>query len=127
MLPNFKNYQKMFGKLMTCSVLVSVIINCQACAATPLTEGDVEGQSNSFQSNQASYQGNGPNSGHQWIPWHENPLYQRYHAPGTDFAGRPGYANHVPDQEDIKNYKGQEVIYKEKVLMWCYNKRIKAL
>jgi len=30
----------------------------------------------------------GPTGGHRWMPWHENPLYQRYHAPGTDFAGR---------------------------------------
>jgi len=107
MSPNFKNCRKMIGKLMICSVLVSVIINCQACAATPLVGNDVEGQSNPLKSNQASYQGlGGSNSGHQWVPWHENPLYQRYHAPGTDFAGRSGYA----DQEDIKIYKGQEPI-----------------
>jgi len=106
MLPNYKIFETMFGKLMTCWVLVSVIINCQACAANtlPLTGTNVEGQSNSLKNNQASFQGaNG-----QWMPWHENPLYQRYHAPGTDFAGRTGYPNPIPDQDDMKNFKAPE-------------------
>ena len=108
MLPNYKIFETMFGKLMTCWVLVSVIINCQACAANPLTGSNVEGQSNSLKTNQAAYQGSNGN----WMPWHENPLFQRYHAPGTDFSGRIGYPKTDGVlQDDIKNYKATEVRY----------------
>ena len=108
MLPNYKMFETMFGKLMTCWVLVSVIINCQACAANPLTGSNVEGQSNSLKTNQAAYQGSNGN----WMPWHENPLFQRYHAPGTDFSGRIGYPKTDGIlQDDIKNYKATEVRY----------------
>ena len=87
MFPNLKQLREMSAKLITISVLVSVIINCHACMGTPLGD-DTEGQQlNALKLNQASYQG-GTTAGHRWMPWHENPLYQRYHAPGTDFAGR---------------------------------------
>lgn len=86
-MPKLKQLKEMSVNLMTFSVLVSVIINCHACMGTPLG-GDAEGQKlNPLKDNQAAYQG-GPTGGHRWMPWHENPLYQRYHAPGTDFAGR---------------------------------------
>ena len=110
MLPNYKMFETMFGKLMTCWVLVSVIINCQACAANPLTGSNVEGQSNSLKTNQAAYQGSNGN----WMPWHENPLFQRYHAPGTDFSGRIGYPKTDGIiQDEIKNYKATEVRYRK--------------
>jgi hypothetical protein len=87
MFPNLKQLREMSAKLITISVLVSVIINCHACMGTPLGD-DTDGQQlNALKLNQASYQG-GTTAGHRWMPWHENPLYQRYHAPGTDFAGR---------------------------------------
>jgi len=86
---------------MTCSVLVSIIINCYACKATPLG-GSGEGQSNTLKANQASYQG----GANRWMPWHENPLYQRYHSPGSDFAGR-GYPIRF-SQDDVANALGVE-------------------
>jgi len=91
----------MFGNLMTCSYLVSIIINCHACLATSL-EGNNEGQSNTLKVNQASYQG----GANRWMPWHENPLYQRYHSPGSDFAGR-GYPIRF-SQDDVANALGVE-------------------
>ena len=118
MLPNYKMFETMFGKLMTCWVLVSVIINCQACAANPLTGSNVEGQSNSLKTNQAAYQGSNGN----WMPWHENPLFQRYHAPGTDFSGRIGYPKTDGIlQDDIKNYKATEVRYRKTLTIKIYS------
>ena len=92
MFNKYTECKNMFGNLITFSVLLSVFINCQACGALPLA-GTAEGVTN---------------GGNQWSPSYENPLFRRYHGPGTDFAVRR-YPAHFPDQGDIANNDGIEV------------------
>ena len=108
MSSTFAVRNEMFGVYMICSVLVTMMINCNACMATPLGD-DLDGRSSMLQQNQVLHQHNdGENTGHRWVPWHENPLYQRYHAPGTDFSGR-SYPAPYGKQEEISTDKESEV------------------
>ena len=108
MLSKYNECKKMFGNLITFSVLLSVFINCQACGASPLS-GNAEGQLSPLKVNEASYQG-GSNGGNQRAPSYENLLFRRYHGLGTDFAVR-GYPGPFPDQGEIENNHGMEVKY----------------
>ena len=108
MSSKFAVSKEMFGIYVICSVLVTIIINSSACRATPLGD-DLDGRSNMLQQNQVLHQHNdGENTGHRWVPWHENPLYQRYHAPGTDFSGR-SYPVPYGKQDEATTDKESEV------------------
>ena len=119
MSSTFSVSKEMFGIYVICSVLVTIIINSSACMATPLGD-DLDGRSNMLQQNQVLHQHNdGENTGHRWVPWHENPLYQRYHAPGTDFSGR-SYPVPYGKQDEATTDKESEVRDFFLFLLWRY-------
>ena len=90
-------------QMLVFCILVSVFFKCQACGAVPLVE-NAEGPLNIPRANQGLQGANG----NQWITTYGNPLFRRYHGPGTDFAVR-GYPPHFSQQGNALNNENTEV------------------
>ena len=94
----------MFKQIIICwGFLVSMILNCHAARVAEYSRYNGDEQSNPLKANQASYHG----GANPWMPWQENPLYQRYHSPGSDFAGRGSPVRFTDD--DVAKALGMEV------------------